>query len=55
MKAGLHLPADKANDKHFSFRRIPSSAHTAFGDLPPAVSHSLETLSLTNNYPTGIT
>jgi CRP/FNR family cyclic AMP-dependent transcriptional regulator len=29
------------------------TAHTAFGDLPPAVMHSLEMVSLTNNYPTG--
>jgi len=36
--------------------RIPQSvttAHAAFGDLPPAVMHSLEMVSLTNNYPTG--
>jgi CRP/FNR family transcriptional regulator, cyclic AMP receptor protein len=30
-----------------------NAAHQAFGDLPPAVSRSLETVTLTNNYPTG--
>lgn len=29
------------------------AARTAFGGLPPAISQSLETLTLTNHYPTG--
>ena len=29
------------------------AAHTVYGDLPPAVTHSLETVTLSNHYPTG--
>jgi len=29
------------------------AAHTVYGDLPPALSRSLEMVILTNNYPTG--
>ncbi|MGC2196724.1 MAG: Crp/Fnr family transcriptional regulator [Terriglobales bacterium] len=31
----------------------PAAAHSAFGDLPPAIVRELETVTLTNHYPTG--
>jgi len=31
----------------------PATAQSVFGDLPPVIVRELETISLTNHYPTG--
>src|SRR5438270_4596829 len=49
---GVRMEADMATQPMRPPQK-PTTAQSIFGDLPPAIVRELETISLTNHYPTG--
>src|SRR5437879_13786619 len=49
---GVRMEADMATQPMRPPQK-PRTAQSIFGDLPPAIVRELETISLTNHYPTG--